>query len=383
MVVKMKKVSVFFLFIVGMMVLISACGGGGGAKDPLDPPTETTLTGQVITQDGQRLANMSVAIGSHKVITDSSGNFQIENFMTGTYEVSVRGISGDNLYLYGPAAMVISKDGILNITAYKMNGFGVIAAPYSSDEGTYASLNLNNNADNSIKSISWDDFKRKNNHNNQKTPTMSLLNFEGFTAAASQEFLRDNNSFFALIWEPVQGASKYQIKYKVEVIWNSDKEPGKYKEPYSASEPKAFLDLSAELAGKNINAGVHDFQLICIKNNESKIMATIPLYIGQYLSDYPTELKRVEGKNQISWRGVDGAHNYLVKIYADDKFTNQQWSSNLIDAGNNQQVYSVTFQGSSLKDTEDDHYHFTVDARYCDEDGFPLELTRNNSGFRY
>lgn len=99
MVVKMKKVSVFFLFIVGMMVLISACGGGGGAKDPLDPPTETTLTGQVITQDGQRLANMSVAIGSHKVITDSSGNFQIENFMTGTYEVSVRGISGDNLYL--------------------------------------------------------------------------------------------------------------------------------------------------------------------------------------------------------------------------------------------------------------------------------------------
>ena len=374
----MKRITLFFLFIIGVMIVISGCGGGSKVQEP---PTETTLIGQVHTQDGQSLENVSITIGNYRAVTDSSGNFQIENFMTGSYQVSVRGISDDDLYLYGPATIAVSKDGVLDITAYKLNGFGVIAAPFSSDEGSVASLAFNNDND-SFKRISWDDFERRDEPNYANTTTMSLENdFSGSTAAVSDDFLNHNTSYFALKWEAVDGAEKYQIKYKNELIWDSAIDPND-KEPYSADDPQAYLDLSDELSGETITAGDHDFQLLYIKSNNENIVASISLSIGQYLSNYPTELARTEGQNQITWQGVDEAHNYRVKIYADNKFANEQWSSDLINADNSS-TYSVPFDGSSLNDTVDDHYHFTVDAIYYDEDGLPLELTRNNSGFRY
>lgn len=380
----MKRYVKFLLIGLLAVLILTACGSSGGGDDTTPAPSEVTLVGRIVNQDGIGLGNVNVDIGNYNVDTDSSGNFQIENFETGKYQISGRGGTGDDLYMFGPRTVDISEE-ILSITAYKLNGFGVIAEPYSGPVESMSGKTSNVHIVNSYKKISWEDFKRNDSYS-ESSVSGTNASYRGFVADVSPDFFKNNMSFFALLWEQVNNAEKYQIKYDGEVIWDSDINPEKYGEYYSSSEPQAYLDLGPEVPyedeDRNFTAGEYDFQLIYINNNdESVIMATISLSIGQYLSDHPTNLTKTDGQDELTWTGVDEVHIYRVGIYTEKEYTtdNCQWGPTEVGPDSS----SVEFDGTSLNDPNDNHYHFIVDAIYYDEDGYPLELTRNNSGFIY
>src|SRR4051812_15644590 len=73
---------------IGLGVSISSACGGGAPLAPSVGATGTTLNGSTVSAiDGQPLGGVTVQIGTHKVVSDAAGAFQLDNSPAGSQPV--------------------------------------------------------------------------------------------------------------------------------------------------------------------------------------------------------------------------------------------------------------------------------------------------------
>jgi hypothetical protein len=197
--------------------------------------------------------------------------------------------------------------------------------------------------------------------------------------SVSDDFLQNNPAYIYLKWDPVNGASHYQISYQGAVVWDSD--DSHTDDPtFIDASPQAYLDLDKELDRKISSAGQYPFQVTAF--NEATELAQLPavtVSLGMILERYPANISYTSSDFSLAWEAVQNASGYRVRVY------DGLWAE-LAAAGSGTTLltgtnYSISGSGKGL--TAGTHYNLTVDAISVDGSGKPVEIARGISGFTY
>lgn len=194
--------------------------------------------------------------------------------------------------------------------------------------------------------------------------------------------------FIYLDWEPLSGATYYQVYFKGAdtdgttknvKVWDSrymsDNDP-----PYAT---KAYLDLTDELSGKVEGAlvdkaGKYQFQVVAYNNSYSKEYPELSVSIGRLLDNYfPAEKPEWDTPN-LTWTTINSQNAgtsiyYKAAIYSDDKLQDEVWSEANVTS-------PAAVDTSELVSGKS--YNCVVFG-YADENGKPAEVTYSTSGFTY
>jgi hypothetical protein len=382
-----KKLIIGSLLLTGLM--LAGCGGGSSGGNGGDPSTGE-VSGSIVGLDNTPVTGKTaVRLGTYATtLSDENGNFQFTAVPPGDYQIIISGGSGSNAleHLAGAAGIKVSagRNQAGAIQVYNILSYGAL----STDGGNSASsIRASGLVKNGLKNV----ISTEVSFYQPGTILMSqAVNFR----AASINLTKANIAFVYINWKPLSGVTnpKYKIYFGASedsqnLVWDSTKVGTDHKDDYSTAapydpvNPKAFLDLGDELAGKVSAAGIYQFRIIVYNEDgtKSKELPVIGVFIGMLMDSFP-ECKPLAGTT-LSWTAVTGSSGYKAGIYKDAPMTQKIWESP--DPLIPQAQASIALPSVVTSETTPTDYYWVVRAYAIDGAGWPTEVVAGTSAFRY
>ncbi|HEX3047427.1 MAG TPA: carboxypeptidase-like regulatory domain-containing protein [Bacillota bacterium] len=379
---------IFLGLVLILSLILVGCGGGGDT--PTTPDSQlASISGRIVDQSENVIPGVKIRFATYQVTTGPDGTFSLHSIPPDTYTIT--GIGGTNdHYLIKPITknLLVGNNDLGNsIIAYKVLGCGVIIQGASGDVENFSVCSQRTIP--SLKKIITEDIRHFTTKSRFNSASISAM-------SATQQVLNDNISFVLLSWgvltddEYAQCNDHFKVYYlgpsgtENIKVWDSrDSHP---EDPdYNPGAPRAFLDLSNELAELVENAGTYIFRITGYDNLETKSfnLPKITVSLGMKMDKYATNLYYATNNNPptLNWDVLTGVDGYRIGIYNDAGLEQLVWDSQNSAETDGYLPPSAISIGIPTSLSANTHYYWCVNAYSFDDTGWPEEITRGISGF--
>ena len=393
----MKK-NLWLVLLIILALAITGCGGGSSSNNDNNNNNNNNntgtpvgggignITGTVVNFNNsqQGISGVIVKLGGSIATTDSNGKFSFTNIAAGTYTVTASGGSsstGGLAHLVATVTKTVSGgDNDLGIIpVYNIESYGVTGVNLITTSSVISTMGFNDNR------ITFTKTALRNSIGNNSFRFQSIgLQPAGLIVRATGSNLLDQNlAYVYLHWLPLSGVTNpiYRIYFGTvedlnQKVWDSTAVDSS--EPFDPNDPKAYLDIGDELAGKVTVAGVYCFLIVVYDSsgNKYKELPAVAVSIGNGSRPIGFQLTG----NQLTWNSVSGINGYKVGIYSDAVMTNLKWSS---DPNSLLPSSTTMINLPSVVTTNPGDYYCSIMAYLMDDAGWTAEINTGLTAFRY
>lgn len=188
-------------------------------------------------------------------------------------------------------------------------------------------------------------------------------------ASVSDDVLNENVSFILLTWDAVRNANRYQVYYGEEIVWDSNTVNEDMDPAFEPGNPQAYLDLDEELAGRITTAGVYEFEIVALNGGVEKVrLPLVTASLGMILETLPDNIT-FSAPSSLTWNAVAATSEYRITLTGVAPVA--------VEGG------LTSFDVATVLTAGPEYYEAWVDARYLDDGGNLVEVTRGIGGFDF